>query len=82
MKRFVTDMGVLGAFRADNGSECNNRTFPEYCDGLGIRRELTARYTPQQNGAMETSLARTMKAGSEEQLKAKKIFPDVNVDRV
>ena len=63
VKRFVADMGVARKFRKDNGSEHTNRTFAEYGDGLGIRRELTAPYTSQQNGAVESALARTMKDG-------------------
>ena len=47
VKRFVVEMGVLGAFLADHGSEYNNRTFTEYCDGVGIHRELTAPFMPQ-----------------------------------
>ena len=42
VKRFVVEMVVPGAFRMDNGPEYTNRTFTEYCDGLRIRRELTA----------------------------------------
>ena len=38
VKRFVVEMVVPGAFRTDNGPEYTNRTFTEYCDGLGIRR--------------------------------------------
>ena len=63
VKYFVADMEVPRAFRTDNGSEYMNRTFTEYCDGLGIHRELTVPYTPQQNGPSESALARPMKAG-------------------
>ena len=47
VQRFVTDMGVPRAFRTDNGIEYTNSAFVEYCNGLQIRRELTALYTPQ-----------------------------------
>ena len=47
VQRFVNDMGVLRAFRTDNGIEYTNSAFVEYCNGLQIRRELTAPYTPQ-----------------------------------
>ena len=47
--RFVADMRVPRAFRTDNGAEYINSTFVDYCKGLGIQRELTALYTPQQN---------------------------------
>ena len=49
VKCFVADMGVPSAFRRDIGSEHTNQAFAEYCDGLEIRRILTAPYTPQQN---------------------------------
>ena len=52
-KRFVADMGVPRAFTTDNGAEYINSTFVDYCNGLGIRRELMAPYTPQQNGPVE-----------------------------
>ena len=52
VERFVVDMGVPRAFRTDDGSDYTTRTFTEYYGGLGIRRELTAPYTPQQNGQL------------------------------
>ena len=52
VKRFVPDMGVSRAFRTGNGAEYTNSTFVDYCNGRGIRRELTAPYTPQQNGTV------------------------------
>ena len=48
--RFVADMRVPRAFQTDNGAEYTNSTFVEYCNSLRIHRELTAPYTPQQNG--------------------------------
>ena len=53
-KRFVADMGVSRAFRTDNGNEYSNSMFVDFCNGLGIRREFTAPYTPQQNGPVAT----------------------------
>ena len=46
VKRFVADMGVPLAFRTDNGTEYSNSMFVYICNGLGIRREFTAPYTP------------------------------------
>ena len=56
VKRFIVDMGVLQAFRSDNGAEYTNHSLMEYCNNLWIRRELTAPYTPQQNGPVESVL--------------------------
>ena len=63
VKYFVANMGVPRAFRTDNGAECINSTFVDYCHGLGIRRELTAPYTPLQNGPVESGLSRAINAG-------------------
>ena len=63
VKRLVADMGVPRAFGTDNGTEYTNSTFVDYCNGLGTRRELTAPYTPQQNGPVESRLLRVIKAG-------------------
>jgi transposase InsO family protein len=35
------------------GGGVTTKLFKEYCDELGIRHELTAPYTPQQNGVVE-----------------------------
>ena len=50
VKRFIADMGLPRAFRSDNGTEYTNPLFVESCNNVGIRRELTASYTPQQTG--------------------------------
>ena len=63
VQRFVDDMGVPRAFRTDNGAEYTNSTFVDYCDSLRIHRELTAPYTPQQNGPVESGLSRAINAG-------------------
>ena len=62
-QRFVANMGVPRAFRTDNGAEYTNSTFVDYCNGLRIRWELTAPYTPQQKGPVESGLSRAIKEG-------------------
>ena len=57
MKRFVADMGVPRAFRTDSGTEYSNSMFVDFCNGLGIRREFTTPYTPQQNGPVESAIS-------------------------
>ena len=58
VKRFVADMGVLRAFCTDNGTEYSNSMFfVDFCNGLGIRREFTAPYTPRQNGPVESAIS-------------------------
>lgn len=39
--------------RTDRGGEFTSREFNEFCEESGIRRHLTASYTPQQNGVVE-----------------------------
>ena len=63
VQSFVANMGVPRAFWTDNSAEYTNSTFVDYCNGLRIRRELRAPYTPQQNGPVESRLSRAIKAG-------------------
>jgi transposase InsO family protein len=39
--------------RSDNGKEFDNTNMHEYCDEIGIKHEVSATYTPQQNGVVE-----------------------------
>lgn len=56
----------LLALRTDRGGEFTSAHFDEYCAELGVGRQLTAPYTPQQNGVVErrnqtvVGMARTM----------------------
>lgn len=43
----------LKAVRSDRGGEFTSLEFQKYCEGWGIKRELTVPYTPQQNGVVE-----------------------------
>ena len=43
----------LCALRTDRGGEFTAAHFNEYCAELGVRRELTAPHSPQQNGVVE-----------------------------
>ena len=63
VKHFVADVGVPRAFRTDDGTEYSNSMFVHFCNGLGIPREFTAPYTPQQNGPVESAISRAFKAG-------------------
>jgi transposase InsO family protein len=52
--------------RSDNGKEFDSTNIHEYCDEIRIKHEVSATYTPQQNGVVERknrtliTLARTM----------------------
>ena len=63
VKHCVAGMGVPRAFRTDNGTEYSKSMFVNFCNGLGIRREFTAPYTPKQNGPVESAISRAFKAG-------------------
>lgn len=43
----------LVCLRTYRGGEYNSKMFEEYCKEYGIRPQLTAAYTPQQNGVAE-----------------------------
>jgi transposase InsO family protein len=43
----------LKALRTDRGGEFTSNEFRNYCEILGIKRYLTAPYSPQQNGVVE-----------------------------
>jgi transposase InsO family protein len=43
----------IKAVRSDRGDEYTSTSFMEYCEEHGIRRFLTAPYSPQQNGVAE-----------------------------
>lgn len=43
----------IKVFRTDRGGEFNSHEFNQFCETEGIRRHLTAPYTPQQNGVVE-----------------------------
>eukprot|EP00257_Ricinus_communis_P019757 XP_015578839.1 uncharacterized protein LOC107261771 [Ricinus communis] len=44
---------TIKTLRTDRGGEYCSKEFDIFCDALGIRRELTIAYTPQQNGVSE-----------------------------
>src|SRR4051812_9990049 len=65
--RASTNFGVkIMHIRSDNGTEFKNSGLDDYLDELGITHELSAPYTPQQNGVVErknrtlAEMARTM----------------------
>ena len=43
----------IKCLRTDRGREYTSREFSDFCNKEGIRRQLTAAYTPQQNGIAE-----------------------------
>jgi transposase InsO family protein len=44
---------LVGCLRTDRGGEFTSKEFNEYCSMNGIKRQLTAAYTPQQNDVAE-----------------------------
>ena len=43
----------IKALRSDRGGEFTSNEFNLFCEESGIRRELIAPYTPEQNGVVE-----------------------------
>ena len=67
VKRAQNEFEVkIKKIRSDNGKEFDNTNIEAYCDEVGIKHEVSATYTPQQNGIVERknriliTLARTM----------------------
>ena len=75
-------MGVPRAFRTDNGTEYSNSMFVDFCNGLGIRREFTAPYTPQQSGPVESAISRAFKAGHAARLGVPQLYPDIHLEDI
>jgi hypothetical protein len=44
---------IIQCLRSDRGGEYTSHDFNEFCNTQGIKRQLTAAYTPQQNGVSE-----------------------------
>jgi transposase InsO family protein len=59
----------LMALRTDRGGEFTSVEFMEYCTDTGVKRQLTAPYSPQQNGVVERR-NQTVVAAARSMLKA------------
>ena len=57
-----------------------NSTFVDYCNVFGIRRELTAPYTPEQNSPVEREFSRAIKPGHALRIEVNKLFPDIHLE--
>ncbi|CAO2199473.1 unnamed protein product [Urochloa humidicola] len=62
----------LRVLRTDRGGEFTAEEFAEYCAEEGVRRHLTAPYTPQQNGVVERR-NQTIVGMARSMMKAKKM---------
>ena len=47
---------------SDNGGEYTSKEFEDFCKDVGIKRELTTPYNPQQNGVAEIKNTTVMDA--------------------
>ena len=43
----------IRVLRSDNGGEYESHQFEDFCKEVGIKRQLTVPYNPQQNGVVE-----------------------------
>ena len=82
VKRFVVDIRVPRAFRIDDVTEYSNSMFVDFCNALGVRREFTAPYTPQQNGPIERAISRAFKAGHAAQLGVPQLYLDIPLEEI
>jgi transposase InsO family protein len=60
--------------RTDRGGEFTSKQFAEYCVQEGVQRQLTAPYSPQQNGIVERRNA--MVVGAARSMLKEKGLPD------
>ena len=67
-------MGVPRAVQTDKGAEYIDLTFVDYCNGVGIFRDPTVPYTPQNTGPVESGLSRTIKVGNETRVEVNYLF--------
>lgn len=44
---------LLKVLRSDRGGEYNSNEFGKFCEDIGLERQLTVGYSPQQNGVAE-----------------------------
>jgi hypothetical protein len=52
----------INILRSDNGEEYTSKAFVKFCKDVGIKRELTTPYNPQQNGIVERKNRTILKA--------------------
>jgi transposase InsO family protein len=52
----------INILRSDNGGEYTSKEFVNFCKYLGIKRELTTPYNPQQDGVAERKNITIMEA--------------------
>jgi transposase InsO family protein len=64
----------LSMLRTDRGGEFTSKQFTEYCVQEGVQRQLTAPYSPQQNGVVERLNA--MVVGAVRSMLKQKGLPD------
>ena len=72
----MADLGVPHAFRSDNDTEYLSSMVVDLCNDLGICREFTTPFTPQQNGPVESTISREFKAGHAARLGVLQLHPD------
>ena len=65
----------LRVLRTDRGGKFTAVQFAEYCAGEGVRRHLTAPYSPQQNGVVERR-NQTIVGMALSMMKAKRMPPE------
>ena len=63
-------------------TEYSNSIFVDFCNGLEIRLEFTAPYTPQQNGPVESAISRDFKAGHAARLGVPQLYPDIRLEEI
>ena len=82
VKRFVADLGASCAFRTNNGTDYSSSMSVDFHNGLGLRLEFMAPYTPQLNGPVESAISRAFKAGHGARCGIPQLYPDTPLEAV
>ncbi|CAB1102027.1 unnamed protein product [Ectocarpus sp. CCAP 1310/34] len=68
------DLGRIGCFRVDNGTEWTRGDFRRFCDDNRIGVEFTPPSTPKNNGVLESAIWRVMKVDMAARRSAGRVF--------
>ena len=84
LEKFLAEMNGMGTprcFRTDNGGEFTGRSYTDYFDSAGIRREYRTPGKPQQNAVAKNAIWGAMKGGHAARGEVCRLFPDVNLQK-
>ena len=85
VQKLIADMDNMGrphGFRTDNCGELTSRTYGDYCDSTGIRREYTAPVKPQHTAVVASAISHAMMGGHTARREIRRLFPGIDLARI